>query len=418
MTLIIMPNGLESSLERIFLKLNASGSGNINPVLGESIMKFVWLVLRNVLRNRRRTILTITSIAVSLFLVTTLLTLLQELQNPTQTPDSALRLVTRHKVSLANVLPIAYLKKIAQVEGVQAVIGSMWFGGVYKDPSNFFAQFSVNADQFFEVNSDMKISEDQKEAFLKDRTGAIAGKNLAQRFGWKVGEKIHLKGTLFQFDPELTLRGLYEGGSDEGGSLYFHWEYFNEGMNNLGFTGTYSIRARSAEDVPRIAERVDALFQNSSVPTKTETEKAFLLGFLSMMGNVQFLITSICSVVIFTIVLVAANTMAMSIRERVREMGILKTVGFQNNQLLLMLVGESIFLSLSGAIIGSLGAKVLFSNLNLPALTGGFVQRLNVTPGILLLGVGVGVLVGIFSSGIPAWRASQRPAADALRRVA
>src|SRR5438552_1271803 len=220
-------------------------------------MKFVWLVLRNVFRNRRRTALTVTSIAVSLFLVTTLLTLLREMQNPTQTPDSALRLVTRHKVSLANVLPIAYLRKIAQVEGVQAVIGSMWFGGVYKDPSYFFAQFAVDTDQFFEVNSDMKIPGDQKEAFVKDRTGAIAGNSLAQRFGWKIGDKIHLKGTLFQFDPELTLRGIYEGGSDEGGSLFFHWEYFNEGVNNQGFTGTYSIKARSAEEVSPIAESVD-----------------------------------------------------------------------------------------------------------------------------------------------------------------
>ena len=277
-------------------------------------MKFFWLLLRNVFRNRRRTFLTVTSIAASLFLVTTLITLLREMQNPTKTPESALRLITRHKVSLFNPLPIAYRSKIAKVEGVEAVIGSMWFGGIYKDPSNFFGQFSVDIEGFFEVNGDMRIPEGQKEAFRKDRTGCIAGKSLVDRFGWKIGDKIHLKGALFQFDPELTLRGIYEGGSDEGSTLYFHWEYFNEGLKNAGFTGTYSIKARSVEDVPRIAEKIDALFQNSSVPTKTETEKAFLLGFISMMGNVQFLITSICSVVIFTIILVAANTMAMSIR--------------------------------------------------------------------------------------------------------
>ncbi len=381
-------------------------------------MKFFWLVLRNVLRNRRRTLLTISSIAASLFLVTTLLALLVELENPTQTSESALRLITRHRVSLANIMPIAYRNKIARVEGVKAVIGSMWFGGIYKDPSNFFAQFAVDVDQFFDVNADMIIPEDQKEAFQKDRTGAIAGKNLAERFGWKVGDKIHLKGTVFQFDPELTLRGVYQGGSDDGGSLYFHWEYFNEGMKNPAFTGTFSIRARSAEDVPQIAEKIDALFQNSSTPTKTETERAFLLGFLSMMGNVRFLITSVCSVVIFTIVLVAANTMAMSIRERVREIGILKAVGFQNSQILWLLLGESVFLSFSGAVLGSWVARLLFSNLNLPALTGGFLQRLTVRPAILLGSAGIGILLGILAAGIPAWRASQRPAADALRRVA
>ena len=227
-----------------------------------------------------------------------------------------------------------------------------------------------------------------------------------------------MKGALFQFDPELTLRAIYDVGPDEGGSLYFHWEYFNEGMNNAAFTGTYAIRARSAEEVPRVAERVDALFQNSSVPTKTETEKAFMLGFIAMMGNIQLLITSICSVVIFTIVLVAANTMAMSIRERVREIGILKAVGFQNNQILYLLLGESVFLSLSGTLLGSLGARFIFSNLNLPALTGGFLQRINVTPAMLLLCAGIGVVVGLLAAGFPAWKASTRPAAEVLRRVA
>jgi putative ABC transport system permease protein len=381
-------------------------------------MKFLWFLLRNVMRNPRRTILTVSSVAASLFLVTTLLTVLYEFQNPTQTPESALRLVTRHKVSLFNALPIAYLEKIRKVEGVQAACGSMWFGGVYKDPANFFGQFSVNTDQFFEVHPDILMPEDQKETFLKDRTGAIAGISLAGRFGWKVGDRIHLKGALFQMDPELTLRGIYEKGPDDGGSLYFHWDYFNEGMNNAGFTGTYAIRARSADEVPRVAERVDALFQNSSVPTKTETEKAFVLGFISMMGNVQLLITGICSVVIFTIVLVAANTMAMSIRERVREIGILKAIGFQNRQILYLLLGESIFLAVSGALLGSMGARFVFAGLNLPALTGGFLQRVDITPMMLLICVGIGVVVGILAAGIPAWKASQRPAADALRRVA
>jgi putative ABC transport system permease protein len=380
-------------------------------------MGFLWLLFRNVFRNRRRTFLTVTSIAASLFLVTTLLALLENLRNPRQTPDAALRLITRHKVSLFNALPYAYRMKIAKVEGVEAVVGSMWFGGIYKDPANFFAQFSVDTDQFFQVNPDIRIPEDQKQAFLKDRTGAIAGNTVAQRFGWKVGDRIHLKGALFQFDPELTLRGIYEGGSDDGGTLFFHWEYFNEGMKNQSFTGTFSIRARSPDDVPLVAERVDALFQNATTPTKTETEKAFLLGFLSMMGNVQFLITGICSVVTFTIILVAANTMAMSIRERVREIGILKAVGFQNIQILFLFLGESVFLSLSGALIGSWAARLFFANLNLPAITGGFIQRVEVRPGILILCVGIGAMVGILAAGVPAWRASQRSCADALRRV-
>jgi putative ABC transport system permease protein len=381
-------------------------------------MKYFALLYKNVLRNHRRTLLTVTSIAVSLFLVATLLTLLNELQNPIETPDSALRLITRHKVSLFNSLPIAYRQKIAKVEGVQAVMGSMWFGGVYKDPSNFFAQFSADTDQFFEVNADMIIPEDQKQAFLKDRTGCIVGKSLAKRFDWKLGDRIHLKGALFQFDPELTVRGIYEGGSDLGTTLFFHWEYFNEGLNNAGFTGTFTIRARSADEVPKIAERVDALFQNAPVPTKTETERAFILGFASMLGNVQLLITSICSAIIFAIVLVAANTMAMSIRERVREIGVMKALGFHSNRILALLLAESMLLALAGTLLGSLGARTIYSRLDLATLTSGFLLRLDVNPKILLLCFGIGCVVGLLAAGVPAWRASRFPAIEALRRVA
>ena len=381
-------------------------------------MKYIWLLYKNVMRNRRRTLLTVTSIAVSLFLVTTLLTLLNELQNPIETPASALRLITRHKVSLFNSLPIAYRQKIAKVDGVEAVMGSMWFGGVYKDPSNFFGQFAADTEQFFQVNADMTLPTEQKEAFLKDRTGCLVGNSLAKRFGWKIGDKIHLKGALFQFDPEMTVRAIYEGGSDLGSTLFFHWEYFNEGLNNAGFTGTYTIRARSAQEVPKIAEQVDALFQNAPVPTKTETERAFILGFVSMLGNVQFLISSICSAVIFAIILVAANTMAMSIRERVREIGVLKTLGFFNDRILFLLIGESLLLSLFGTLLGALGAKVLYSNLDIATLTSGFLLRLNVNPQILLTCTAIGCGVGLLAAGVPAWRASRFPVVEALRRVA
>ncbi|HVQ63987.1 MAG TPA: FtsX-like permease family protein [Terriglobia bacterium] len=381
-------------------------------------MKYIWLLYKNVMRNRRRTLLTVTSIAVSLFLVTTLLTLLNELQNPIETPASALRLITRHKVSLFNSLPIAYRQKIAKVDGVEAVMGSMWFGGVYKDPSNFFGQFAADTEQFFQVNADMTLPAEQKEAFLKDRTGCLVGNSLAKRFGWKIGDKIHLKGALFQFDPEMTVRAIYEGGSDLGSTLFFHWEYFNEGLNNAGFTGTYTIRARSAQEVPKIAEQVDALFQNAPVPTKTETERAFILGFVSMLGNVQFLISSICSAVIFAIILVAANTMAMSIRERVREIGVLKTLGFFNDRILFLLIGESLLLSLFGTLLGALGARVLYSNLDIATLTSGFLLRLNVNPQILLTCTAIGCGVGLLAAGVPAWRASRFPVVEALRRVA
>jgi len=386
-------------------------------------MKYVSLLLTNLLRNRRRTFLTVTSIAVSLFLVATLLTVLSEFENPLQTPESAMRLICRHRVSLANILPTSYRARIRKIDGVQAVVGSMWFGGVYKDPKNFFAQFAVDTDEFFDVYADIKLPEDQKQAFLRDRTGAIAGENLAQRFGWKVGDRINFQGALFDFDPELTLRGIYSGGSDEATTLYFHWEYFNEGMKKVfgptvDFTGFYTIRATSAEQVPAIAEKVDEAFRNSSSPTKTESERAFVLGFIAMMGNVRFLITTICSVVIFTIVLVAANTMAMSIRERVREIGVLKALGYRRRQILSLLLGESTLLALGGAALGSLGAKFFYAGVPMAVVTGGMFQRFRVTPAILAICLVIGIGVGIVSAGIPAWQASRRRVVDALREVA
>jgi putative ABC transport system permease protein len=387
-------------------------------------MKYLRLLLNNVFRNKRRTILTVSSIAVSLFLITTLLTVLSEMENPPSTPESALRVLTRHRVSLANILPMSYRAKIAKVEGVEAVIGSMWFGGVYKDPKNFFAQFAVDTDQFFQIYAELNIPDDQKKAFVEDRTGAIAGDNLAKRFGWQVGDRIPLQGALFDINPELTLRGIYSGGGDDGSTLYFHWEYFNEGMKKLygdregvNFTGFYTARVASADQISAVSERIDALFRNTSAPTKTESERAFVLGFISMMGNIRMLVTSICSVVIFTIVLVAANTMAMSIRERVREIGILKALGFRKAQVLSLLLGESVFLAVCGALLGSLAAKVIFSGARLAAATGGMITRIRVTPMTLLFCASVGIFVGIVSAGIPAWQAARRRVVDALRDV-
>jgi len=385
-------------------------------------MKFVRLLLTNVLRNRRRTFLTVSSIAVSLFLIATLLTVLSEMENPLTTPESAHRLICRHRVSLANILPKSYRQKISKVDGVEAVVGSMWFGGVYKDPKNFFAQFAIDTDQFFTVYQDMKIPDDQKQAFVQDRTGCIAGNNLAERFGWKVGDRIPIQGALFDVNLELTLRGIYSGGGDDGSTLYYSWEYFNEGMKKVfgprvDFTGFYVIRARSTDQVPAIAERVDAEFHNSSSPTKTESEKAFVLNFLAMMGNVRLLVTSICSVVIFTIILVSSNTMAMSIRERVREIGILKALGFRKFQILSLLLGEAVFLALGAALLGSFAAKFIYSRAKMSAVTAGMFQRFYVTPMTMVICASIGLTVGILSAGFPAWHAARRRVVDALRLV-
>jgi putative ABC transport system permease protein len=223
-------------------------------------------------------------------------------------------------------------------------------------------------------------------------------------------------------DPNLTLDGIYSGGGDDGSTLYFHWRYFNEGMKKIfgptvDFTGFYVIRANSAALLPAVSENVDALFRNSTAPTKTESEKAFLVGFLSMMGNVRMLVATICIVVIFTVVLVAANTMAMSIRERVREIGILKALGFRKSQILSLLLAESLFLAISGTLLGLFGAKLFFGQVNLTVITGGFIQGLRITPRILGICISIGLFVGLVSAGIPAWHAARRRVVDALGEV-
>ena len=384
-------------------------------------MRIFKLLSKNLFRNPVRTLLTLSSISVSLFLVATLISILIQLTNPPETPDSGLRLITRHKISLFNVLPYAYRDRIKSLDGVDAVIGSMWFGGLYDHSGNdqLLAQFAVDTDDFFEVNPDMELPQSQKEAFLADRSGTIVGDSMAEQFGWSVGDTIHTKSNLFPIDSvELKIHGIYQGGGDQGGGVYFHWEYFNEAMNKADFTGTYAIRVRSAEWIPVVSEKIDEMFKNSSTPTKTETEKAFILGFVSMLGNVQLLISGICSAVLFAVLLVAANTMAMSIRERVREIGILKAIGFRKAQVLGLLLGESLMLSAGGALLGSLAARVLLSGLNMTALSGGYLRSIDVSPSILGFCTLLGLVVGLLAAGVPAWRAAQRPVVQALRNVA
>ena len=382
-------------------------------------MKFLKLLATNLFRNKLRTLLTASSIGASIFLVSTLMTVLDELTSPPETPDSALRLIVRHKISLFNTLPTSYREKIASLDGVEAVIGSMWFGGLYNHQGTEIglAQFASDTDQLFQIYPDMAVPQEQKQAFLQDRSGALVGRTVADRFGWQVGQTIHTGSNLFPNGVELTIRAIYEAGGDEGGSVYFHWDYFNELMNDNGVTGTFSIRASSPEMLSAIAEEVDGLFKNSMAPTKTETEKAFIMGFVSMLGNVQFLISSICLAVIFAVSLVAANTMAMSIRERVREIGILKTLGFRKAQVLGLLLSESLFLAMSGAGLGALAARVIFQSVPMQAISNGYIQNFDVRFSTIAVCILIGALIGLIAAGVPAWRAARRPTLEALQSV-
>jgi len=378
-------------------------------------MKFVPFILRNTLRNKRRTILTVLSIAMSLFLISTLKTLLDELESPPGTPESAKRVVTRHLTGLGSVMPISHRDRIRQIPGVEEVVASQWFGGIYKDPANFFAQFAIDADHFAEVYPEVQTETPQQmEDFVKLRTGALAGVDLAKTYGWKVGDRVTLQGAIFPMDPELTITGLTHGGSSNN-SFYFHWDYFNE-LFPQNISGTFIVKARNAEDIPAISETVDEMFSNTTAPTKTETESAFILSFASMWGNVRLLVVSISTVVLFTVVLVAANTMAMSIRERTGEIAILRTLGFIPGQILGMMIAESAAIALAGGLLGSIGARLLYSLVNFNSVSMGFIQTFTVSWSTVVMAAGIALGVAVISTFIPAYSASRLPISVAVRR--
>jgi putative ABC transport system permease protein len=381
-------------------------------------MKLLRLIIRNTFRNKRRTILTILSIGMSLFLISTLRTLLVSLENPPVTPESAKRVVTRHQTSLATTMPISYRQRIRQVPGVEEVVANQWFGGIYKDPSFFFAQFAVDAEHFFDVFPEAKVeSPEQKDAFIKERTAALAGVKLAKRFGWKVGDTITLQGTIFPFNMETRIVGLVDGGGSEV-AYYFHYDYFNEMFNPNGFneTSTFTVKAKSSDDLPAISQAIDDMFRNGTAPTKTETESAFILGFAAMWGDVRTLIMSISTIVLFTVVLVAANTMAMSIRERTGEIAILKTLGFSPGTVLTMMVSESILIAMVGGLGGSLGARLVYGSVDMQMLSGGFLQGFTVAWSTIWMSLAIALVVAFASTAFPAWTASRIPIADAVRR--
>ena len=378
-------------------------------------MRFLPLILKNTLRNKRRTILTVLSIGMSLFLITTLRTLLTSLEDPNLTPESALRLVTRHKVSLANVMPVAYADRIRRIPGVEEVNANQWFGGIYQDPANFFENFAVDHETFFTVYPDIETSPAEREAFEAERMASLVGVNLAERFGWKIGDRVTLEGTFTPFDVETIVSGFVSGANSEN-TFYFRWDYFDELFERAGIAGTFTIRAESAELIPAVIESIDAEFANTNAPTKTESEKSFILGFMEMWGNIRALIVSISTVVLFTIILVAANTMAMSIRERTGEIAILKTLGFNRQQVLGLIVVESVTIALAGGLLGSLGARYLYGSIDFNQMTMGFIPQFIVRWDTVALAAAIALSVAVISTVVPAYNASRLSIVDAVRR--
>ncbi|HEY9502866.1 MAG TPA: ABC transporter permease, partial [Pyrinomonadaceae bacterium] len=302
-------------------------------------MKFAKLVLKNILRNKRRTLLTISSLVVSLFLIITLATILTEFERGS-TESSPLRLISRHAVSLAFPMPMAHLQRIKAVPGVKEAMPFNWFGGIYKDEKNFFANFAVDATKLRDVLPELKMSDAEWQAFTSDRQGAIVGQKLVKLYGFTPGQRITLKSPIYNQEVEFIIRGVCTGGDEK--TLFFHQDYLNELLPEWAKdrASTFSIRANTADDVPRISQAVDSIFANTDAPTKTESESEFAKSFETMLGGVKQFLYGIMAAITFSVLLVMGNTMAMTVRERTKEVGTLKAIGFQRGTITALFLAE------------------------------------------------------------------------------
>jgi len=387
-------------------------------------MRYFGLIFKNSVRNRRRSLLTVASMAISLCILGLLIAMYQAMFFGEATPAQALRLVTRHRVSMTQPIPIYYRDKIRQLPGVRDLMTWQWFGGTYKDardPNNMFARFATDPDHFFNVHPDYAIPDDQKQAFIHQRTGCIVSSDLATKMNFKIGDRITIVGDIFPVTLEMKLVGIYNSGDDKMAALYFNREYLREllGASNAqqDMVGAFLIQADSPADVARLSSAIDDMFASSPFPTRSESEKAFQLSFISFLGNLRLFIMAICGAVMFTILLVSGNTISMSVRERIREVGILKTLGFTPGAILGIVLGESAIIALIGGAIGCVLAQGMCSMVGhspggdfMPAL-----KTLAITPSVGLICLAGALAIGLVSSFVPAWNASRTPILESLK---
>jgi putative ABC transport system permease protein len=376
-------------------------------------------VVRNAFRNKRRSLLTMISISFSLLLLTLMICIWRSFYIDQVAPEAARRLIVRDRVSLAFFLPAYYRDKIRSVQGVTAVAPLTWFGGRYIDdrPEHFFAQMATDPDEYLKVASDKIVRLDQVKAWQQDRAGALVDVTLANKYGWKIGDHITLQANIFPTNLDLTIRAIYHRDPPQN-ALYFNAKYLEEAVPWFkGQAGWYAAQIDSSENVARAAHEIEDMFHNSPLQTKAESEKAFQLGFVASLGNVKAFILSICGAVVFAIMLVSANTMAMSVRSRTREVAVLKTLGFTRQRVLSIFVSESVALALAGGMLGVLVAIPVIAGLTHRFIGLGIPLNMKVngiTAGLSLL---IALILGLVSGYLPAYKASHMDIVDGLRHI-
>jgi len=384
-------------------------------------MKFLPLIWSNLKRRKLRTLLTLLSILVAFVLFGFLCAIKQALAGGV-TLAGQNRLWVRHKVSIIQSLPEFYKARIERIAGVAAATHQTWFGGTYQDPKNFFPQMPVVPEEFLEMYPEFTLSPEEKQAWFRTRTGAIVGRKTADRFHWKIGDKVPILSSIYGKTDgsrlwEFDIVGIYDGKekNTDTTQLFFHYDYFDEArMWNKGEVGWYIVRVKDPAEAAAVAKRIDEEFENSAAETKAEPEGAFLQGWANQIGDITLITATILSAVFFTILLVAGNTMAQSVRERTGELGVLKAMGFTNSQVLSLVLGESCVLAILGGGLG-LGLSSLVIARGDP--TGGMLPLFFFPALDVLLGAGLSVALGLVAGIFPALQAMRLRVAEALRRM-
>ena len=376
-------------------------------------------VVRNTFRNKRRSLLTMISISFSLLLLTLMICIWRSFYVDQVAPEASRRLIIRDRVSLAFFLPEYYREKIRAVKGVNAVTPLTWYGGRYIDdrPEHFFAQMATDPEEYLKVASDKIIPQDQVKAWQHDRTGCIVDVTMADKYKWKIGDRVTLQANIFPANLDLTIRGIYHRDPPQN-ALYFNAKYLEEAVPWFkGQAGWYAAQIDAAEHVAEASKTIDDMFHNSPLQTKTESEKAFQLGFVSSLGNVKAFILSICAAVVFAIMLVSANTMAMSVRSRTREVALLKTLGFTRRRVLSIFISESVALALAGGVLGIAVAIPVIAGLTRRFIGLGIPLNMKVNVPTATISLTIALILGIVSGYLPAYRVSRLNIVDALRHI-
>ncbi|MEW6158541.1 MAG: FtsX-like permease family protein [Verrucomicrobiota bacterium] len=374
-------------------------------------------ILKNALRNKRRAALSVLSVAVSLFLFVTLLVALREMTVPPEDIGASLRIAVRSKVSIATPLPMRQRQVLERIPGIAAITPLTFFGGIYRDEKfTTFAQFAVDPVAFTNVFVDAVMPPEQVAAWIADRGSCVVGRDTMERYQLKIGDRMKLKGTFWPCDLDLKIVGSYSGTLDDR-SMFFHQKHMDEALGGQGVVGTWWVRASSLEEAPAVIDRINKAFANTANEVRAETERAFQLSFVSMWGNIKILIGSICTVVVFTLLLVSVSTMSMAIRERFRELAVLKALGFKLRELVAFILAESFGLAMAGALLGAGGAWLFFHNIDINKMSKGIFLYFEVTPKIMGLAFLIACSLGILASIPPSISVARTTVVDGLKTL-